>query len=162
MVLPKYPDDEGSHLYYPSISFLQRQQVATIKHRQLGSVGINLDEQRQNEDEVMTQYGVVFVTAGSEQEAGVIAQTLVDAKLAACVSIMPIQSVYTWQGKVHQDQEWQLMIKTDLAQFPNLETKIRAIHSYELPEIIALPIMQGSQPYLDWIGEQVNSDCSPQ
>lgn len=104
----------------------------------------------------MTQYGVVLVTAGSKQEAGAIAHALVDAKLAACVSIMPIQSVYTWQGAVHQDEEWQLMIKTDLSRFPNLEAKIREIHSYELPEIIALPIMQGSKPYLDWIGGQVS------
>ena len=103
----------------------------------------------------MTQYGVVLVTAGSKEEAGAIAHALVDAKLAACVSITPFQSVYNWQGEVHQDEEWQLMIKTDLSQFPNLEAKIRAIHSYELPEIIALPILQGSQAYLDWIGQQV-------
>ena len=110
----------------------------------------------------MTQFGVVWVTAGSKEEAGAIAQALVDAKLAACVSIMSIQSIYTWQGDVHQDEEWQLMIKTDLAQFSSLEAKIREIHSYELPEIIALPIMQGSQPYLDWIGKQMKRDCSPQ
>ena len=103
----------------------------------------------------MTQYGVVLVTAGSKEEAGAIAHALIDAKLAACVSIMPIQSVYTWQDEVHQDEEWQLMIKTDLSQFPNLEAKIREIHSYDLPEIIALPIIRGSQPYLDWIGGQV-------
>ena len=107
----------------------------------------------------MTQYGVVLVTAGAKEEASAIAHTLVEANLAACVNILPIQSVYTWQGKIHQDEEWQLIIKTDLSQFSILEAKIREVHSYELPEIIVLPILQGSQPYLDWIGSQVKSDC---
>jgi len=99
-------------------------------------------------------YGVVLVTAASRAEAEAIAQALIQARLAACVSLMPIQSVYTWQDKVHQEEEWQLMIKTDLSQFANLEVKIREIHSYKVPEIIALRILEGSQPYLDWISEQ--------
>ena len=108
----------------------------------------------------MTQYGVVLVTAGSKEEAVAIAHNLVKANLAACVSLLPIQSVYTWQGEVQQDEEWQLLIKTDLSQFSILEAKIREIHSYEVPEIIALPILQGSQPYLDWIGSLVGGDSS--
>jgi periplasmic divalent cation tolerance protein len=103
------------------------------------------------------QYGVVLVTAGSKGEAEAIAHSLIQARFAACVSLMPIQSVYTWQDKVYQEEEWQLMIKTDLNQFADLETKIREIHSYEVPEIIALPILAGSQPYLDWISEQTQS-----
>ncbi len=106
----------------------------------------------------MTQYGVVLVTAGSKEEAGAIAHTLVTSNLAACVSLLPIQSVYTWQGEVHQDEEWQLMIKTDLSQFSILAEKIQEIHSYELPEIIALPILKGSKPYLDWMGSWMNGD----
>ncbi|MBD2069632.1 divalent-cation tolerance protein CutA [Leptolyngbya sp. FACHB-671] len=102
----------------------------------------------------LNRYGVVLVTAASKAEAEAIAQTLIQARLAACVSLMPIQSVYTWQGKVHQEEEWQLMIKTDLNQFADVEAKIREIHSYEVPEIIALPILAGSQPYLNWIAEQ--------
>lgn len=100
-------------------------------------------------------YGVVLVTAPSRQEAEAIASTLVKSQLAACVSIVPIQSIYTWQGELHQEEEWQLLIKTDLAQFPTLETKIRELHSYEVPEIIALPIVAGSQSYLQWISKQV-------
>jgi periplasmic divalent cation tolerance protein len=99
-------------------------------------------------------YGVVLVTAASRAEAEAIAQALIQAHLAACVSLMPIQSVYTWQDTVHQEEEWQLMIKTDLNQFANLEVKIREIHSYEVPEIVALPILVGSQPYLNWLAEQ--------
>jgi periplasmic divalent cation tolerance protein len=105
----------------------------------------------------LNQYGVVLVTAASRVEAEAIAQTLIQARLAACVSLMPIQSVYTWQGKVHQEEEWQLMIKTDLNRFADMETKIREIHSYEVPEIIALPILAGSHPYLNWIAEQTQS-----
>jgi periplasmic divalent cation tolerance protein len=102
------------------------------------------------------QYGIVLVTASSQAEAESIAETLVQERLAACVSLMPIRSVYTWQGEVHRDQEWQLVIKTDLNRFSDLETKVRSIHSYEVPEVIALPLVNGSQPYLDWISEQVN------
>lgn len=102
-------------------------------------------------------YGVVLVTTASEEEAEAIANGLVEAELAACVSFLPIQSIYIWQGKIHKEQEWQLLIKTDLAQFPTLEAKIRELHSYEVSEIIALPIIAGSQPYLQWISEQVRS-----
>jgi len=100
-------------------------------------------------------YGVVLVTAGSQQEAEAIGISLVKSHLAACVNIVPINSIYTWQGELHQEQEWQLLIKTNLSQFQTLETKIRELHSYEVPEIIALPIVSGSQPYLQWISEQL-------
>lgn len=100
-------------------------------------------------------YGVVLVTTASIEEAEAIANALVEAELAACVSLLPIHSIYIWQGKLHKEQEWQLLIKTDLALFPTLEAKIRELHSYEVSEIIALPIVAGSQPYLEWISEQV-------
>jgi periplasmic divalent cation tolerance protein len=102
------------------------------------------------------QYGVVLVTAASKEEGEAIAQALIQARLAACVSLMPIRSVYTWQGNVHHEEEWQLMIKTNLSRFADLEAKIREIHSYEVPEIIALPIFAGSQPYLNWIAAQTH------
>lgn len=102
------------------------------------------------------QYGIVLVTASSQAEAEMLAETLVQEQLAACVSFMPIRSVYTWQGEVHRDEEWQLIIKTDLNQFERLEAKVRSIHSYEVPEAIALPLVNGSQPYLAWMTEQLN------
>ncbi|NJO73655.1 MAG: divalent-cation tolerance protein CutA [Leptolyngbyaceae cyanobacterium RM1_406_9] len=105
--------------------------------------------------QVSGQYGIVLVTTASREEAEAIAQTLVRERLAACVNFMPIQSIYTWQGKVHQAEEWQLVIKTNLNRFAHLEAKIREIHSYEVPEIIALPILVGSQSYLNWISEMV-------
>jgi periplasmic divalent cation tolerance protein len=100
-------------------------------------------------------YGVVLVTASSQQEAETIAKALVESKLAACANIFPIQSIYRWQGEVHNEPEWQLIIKTDLALFSALEVKIREIHSYSVPEIIAIPIVAGSQSYLQWMDEQV-------
>ncbi len=103
-----------------------------------------------------TQFGVVLVTAPSQEHAETIAQTLVEAKLAACATIVPVRSIYTWQGQTHKDEEWQLLIKSDLAKFAELEAKIRAIHPYEVPEIIAIPIVKGSVPYLQWIAENVS------
>ncbi len=103
------------------------------------------------------QYGVVLVTAPTREQAEAIATTLIQAKLAACVSLFPMQSIYTWQGQVNHDEEWQLLIKSELAQFEQLEATIRGIHSYEVPEIIVLPIVAGSLPYLHWISAQVNT-----
>jgi periplasmic divalent cation tolerance protein len=100
-------------------------------------------------------YGIVLVTAAAQTEAESIAEALIAAKLAACVSLMPIRSIYTWKGEVCREEEWQLVIKTDLNQFAALEAKIREIHSYETPEIIALPLVAGSQPYLAWITAQL-------
>ncbi|MBE9141817.1 divalent-cation tolerance protein CutA [Planktothrix mougeotii] len=101
-----------------------------------------------------TDYAVVLVTASSRLEAEKIAQALVEKKLAACVSLMPIHSIYTWKSEVCQEDEWQLIIKTDIRQFEQLETQIKQLHSYEVPEIIALPIIKGSADYLNWISEQ--------
>ncbi len=108
-------------------------------------------------DSGTTRYAVVLVTASSRQEADAIAEDLVASQLAACVNLIPVHSVYTWQGKVNSEEEWQLIIKTDLAHFPAVEAKIRDLHSYEVPEIIALPILAGSPPYLQWISDNVRN-----
>ncbi len=101
------------------------------------------------------RYGIVLVTTGSRQEADTIAESLIEAKLAACVTLLPVSSIYTWQGTIHRDEEWQLLIKSERSRFDALEAKIRELHSYDVPEIIALPIVAGSQPYLQWISSQV-------
>ncbi len=99
--------------------------------------------------------GVVLITAGSETEAESLARHLVDHRLAACVSITPIRSVYRWQGEVQAEAEWQLVIKTDLSQFDAIAQAITQHHSYEVPEIIALPIVAGLPNYLTWLQAQV-------
>lgn len=102
------------------------------------------------------QPGVILVTASSQAEAEAIAQTLVRQKLAACVALTPIQSIYIWQDELHHDQEWQLIIKTDLGQFEAIAQVVQQQHSYALPEIIALPIVAGSADYLSWMAAQVS------
>ncbi len=102
------------------------------------------------------EYCLVWVSAGSEVEAITIAQALVSEKLAACASITPMTSVYTWQAQLCQTQEWQLSIKTKRACFEALKQRVVELHSYEVPEIIATPIEAGSQDYLSWIDTNVH------
>ena len=104
----------------------------------------------------MTDKRVVLSTAGSEDEARKIAHNLVENQLAACVNIVPgIESIYRWQGKVETAREWLLLIKTTAEKFPAVRDAIRELHSYDLPECIAIPIDDGSTEYLEWIGESV-------
>ncbi|OUC12355.1 MAG: divalent-cation tolerance protein CutA [Alkalinema sp. CACIAM 70d] len=102
-----------------------------------------------------SQYCTVLVTVPNGTIAETIAHALLEAKLAACVSLFPVTSIYTWQGEVQQEGEVQLLIKTDLVRFSELEAMVRSLHPYEVPEVIALPIVAGSPPYLQWIAEQV-------
>jgi len=104
----------------------------------------------------MTDKRLVLTTCGSLEEARRIAQTLVERQLAACVNIAPqIESVFRWQGKVETAAEWLLVIKTTAEAFDRVRQTLSELHSYELPECIALAIEDGSAAYLDWIGESV-------
>ena len=99
-----------------------------------------------------TEAIVVLMTAADKDEAGRIAEMLVDARLAACVQILPeIKSVYRWKGEVQREQETLLLAKTTRSRFAELEDRVRAMHSYETPEIIALPVTGASEPYLKWL-----------
>jgi periplasmic divalent cation tolerance protein len=104
----------------------------------------------------MTDKRIVLSTAGSEEEARKIARHLVDHQLAACVNIIPqVQSIYRWQGKVEESREWLLLIKTTTAKFTQVREAIDELHSYDLPECIALSIDDGSAAYLDWIEQSI-------
>lgn len=95
---------------------------------------------------------IVLITTPTDEEAQRIAEMLVNKKLAACVQILPsMTSIYVWQGEVQRDRENLLLVKTSGGKFDELDREIRAIHSYETPEIIALPIVAGSEPYLAWL-----------
>src|SRR5713226_2087997 len=95
---------------------------------------------------------VVLMTAANQDEANLIAEMLVGARLAACVQILPeIESVYRWQGEVKREKEILLLAKTVASRFAELESKVRAMHSYETPEIVALPMTATSEPYLKWL-----------
>lgn len=100
---------------------------------------------------------VVLTTAGSDEQAGQIASALVEERLAACVNILGgVASVYRWKGQVTRDDERLLLIKTTEPLFETVRTRIRALHSYELPEIIALRIAAGDDAALDWIRDAVS------
>ena len=104
----------------------------------------------------MTDKVVIMVTASSRRECRKIARRLIEEKLAACVSItQPIQSVYRWEGKVEQSKEFLMFIKTNRDLFPQIKAEIALIHSYHTPEIICLPIIDGSPNYLQWISDSV-------
>jgi periplasmic divalent cation tolerance protein len=99
---------------------------------------------------------VVMMTAGSREEAARLAEMLVGARLAACVQIMPeMESVYRWQGTVMRDPDTLLLAKTTAACFNELVREVRALHTYDTPEIIALPITHASQQYLEWLTASV-------
>jgi periplasmic divalent cation tolerance protein len=100
---------------------------------------------------------VILSTAGSTEEASKIAEHLVITRLAACVNIVPeILSVYRWKGDMNRDKEVLMIIKTDASLFIEIEQAVRSMHSYDLPELIAFPIQQGLQGYLNWIEESVS------
>ncbi len=100
----------------------------------------------------MTDKRIVLSTAGSEEEAQKIARELVERRLAACVNIVPkVESIYRWQGKVESAREWLLLIKTTAGKFEKVRDAIRELHSYDLPECIAVAIEDGSPEYLRWL-----------
>ena len=99
---------------------------------------------------------VVFMTAGNRDEASRLAEILIDEQLAACVQILPeMESIYRWQGKVERQAEVLIIAKTTQPLFPKLEARIREAHSYETPEIVAIPLTAGSAPYLSWLNSSV-------
>ena len=97
---------------------------------------------------------VIFITTKDEKEAKDIASRLVESKLAACVNIVSsIKSIFHWQGKVDSSEESLLIVKTKKRLFNKLIKAVKQIHSYEVPEIIALPIIGGSKEYLRWLND---------
>ena len=99
---------------------------------------------------------IIFITAGTKKEAHRIADLLLNERKAACVNIVPrISSVFWWQGKLDSAQESLLIVKTKASLLNEIVTLVREIHSYHIPEIIALPIIGGNQDYLEWIGKEV-------
>jgi len=101
---------------------------------------------------MQAEFLVVLVTVGSRPQGEAIARQLVEDGLAACVNLVgPIRSVYVWKGEVAEDDEHLLIIKTREQVLGTVEARVRALHSYEVPEFIALPIAAGSTPYLEWL-----------
>lgn len=97
---------------------------------------------------------IVFITAFSEDEAAKISRALVEARLAGCVNIIKdIRSIYSWEGKIEDEAEVLMIAKTQKHLFDSFKKKVKELHSYTVPEIIAMPIVEGSEDYLKWLRE---------
>jgi len=106
----------------------------------------------------MTNKIVVFSTASSAEEAEKIARGLVNERLAACVNVVPsIRSFYRWEGKIEDSQEFLLVIKSSRERFDALRTSLEKLHSYEVPEVIAMPVVDGAQGYLNWMDGELGA-----
>lgn len=104
---------------------------------------------------MQADYIIILITSPSEQVGERIAQALLEERLAACVNIVPnIQSIYSWKGEIQNDEEALLVVKSRAELFDRLVPKVKAVHPYEVPEIIALPLILGAQDYLDWITDE--------
>ncbi len=104
----------------------------------------------------MTDKIVILCTCGSEADAGRIARALVEDRLAACVNVIPhIASTYRWKDHVETAAEWLLVIKSSRALFAALRSAVERLHPYEVPELLALPVLDGSAPYLAWLDESL-------
>jgi periplasmic divalent cation tolerance protein len=108
----------------------------------------------------MTGEVVVLCTCGSEEEAERLGTSLVESRLAACVNIVPrIRSVYRWQGAVERADEWMLVVKSSRHLFSAIQAEVAKLHSYETPELIALPIVEGEKNYLNWLANSVRREA---
>ncbi len=106
----------------------------------------------------MTDKIVVFSACGSEEQAGRIARALVEQRLAACVNIVPgARSIYRWKGQIEDAVEWLLVIKSRRGLMDQLRVTIGSIHSYEVPELLAVPVVDGSESYMAWLDRELGS-----
>lgn len=103
----------------------------------------------------MTEYIVVLITAPKEEDAVKIAKALVESRLAACANIVKnVRSIYRWEGKIEDDSEVLMIVKTKKSLFDKLSKKVKELHEYSVPEVIALPLTAGSEDYLNWLQEE--------
>ena len=101
----------------------------------------------------MTQYCLVYITAKDEEEASSIGQALVSEKLAACVNLHPIKSIFQWKGKINQEDEVALLAKTRAELANKVISRVKELHSYEVPCVIVLPLEKGNPDFLEWISQ---------
>jgi periplasmic divalent cation tolerance protein len=99
-----------------------------------------------------SDFVLILTTLGVSADASAFASTLVDERLAACVNVLPeMDSIYRWQGRVERDREHQLVIKTTAARLPALRERLASLHPYQVPELLVLPVADGSPAYLGWL-----------
>ena len=105
----------------------------------------------------MEKFILVIITAPNDQEASMLSHTLVDEKLIACANRFPVQSIYRWQDNIENEAEVMLTCKTLASNLDRVVSRVKELHSYDVPEIIALPILGSSKDYLDWVEENSSS-----
>jgi periplasmic divalent cation tolerance protein len=109
-----------------------------------------------------TAYIQVFTTVGTQAAARQLAQTLVEKKVAGCVQVLgPIASTYWWQGEIESAEEWLCILKSRRDRYTELEAAIRAVHPYQVPEILAMPVVEGHQPYMEWLEDALTWSPAP-
>jgi periplasmic divalent cation tolerance protein len=119
-------------------------------------------ERDRREGTEVSGHVVVLSTVGKLEDAERIARALVERGLAACVNVVPaVTSIYRWKGKLEQDEERLLVIKTGAERYPALREALVALHPYEVPEVLALPVADGHPPYLEWLDASINEDSPP-
>jgi periplasmic divalent cation tolerance protein len=112
--------------------------------------------------ESSTTARIVLTTAANSEEATRLGRTLVEERLAACATLIPaIESIYRWKGKIESSVESMLLLKTNVDQLPALETRLHALHNYETPEFLVLPIEAGSHAYLYWMNQCLSPHSEP-
>ena len=104
----------------------------------------------------MSGVNVVTTTVDSAEAAESLARGIVEARLGACVQIVPIRSVYRWDGEVRVDAEWQCVVKTSALRVDELVTHIKANHTYDVPEVVVTPVTGGNDEYLTWVSEETS------
>jgi len=105
----------------------------------------------------MTEYIIVLITGPSEEESARIGHALVGERLAACVNIIPaVRSIYRWEGRIEDEKEVLLIIKTKRVLFERLQERVKELHSYAVPEIIAFQLVEGNEAYLNWLGQETD------
>lgn len=108
---------------------------------------------------LMTEYVQIVTTVESKEGARKITKKLLEKRLAACVQILgPITSTYWWRGKIEEAEEWLCLIKSKTDLYEEIERAIHELHTYETPEVLALPVVTGSKTYLDWLRETLKRD----
>lgn len=104
----------------------------------------------------MSDVSVVTTTVDSAEAAESLARSVIEARLGACVQIVPIRSVYRWDGEVRVDAEWQCVVKTSTIRVDDLVAHIKAHHTYDVPEVVVTPVTGGNDDYLAWVSEETS------